>query len=109
LKSFLKAKPNTFQKNIVTLLDLERKKNSIPKPLAEERFVSKSLRVDRRNTFPMIREGDTPQGKARVSKLFAKTSRNQIPMWTLVQCCPEGRVAVSGAGAGRTYLGLLGY
>ena len=58
LKSFLKAKPNTFQKNIVTLLDLERKKNSIPKPLAQERFVSKSLRVDRRNTFPMVREGD---------------------------------------------------
>jgi len=32
-----------------------------------------------KNTFPKIREGDTPQGKARVSKLHCKTSRNQIP------------------------------
>ena len=43
LKSFLKAKPNTFQKNIVTLLDLERNENSIPKPLAQESLVTKSL------------------------------------------------------------------
>ena len=31
------------------------------------------------NTFPNLREGDTPQRKARVSKLHCKTSRNQIP------------------------------
>ena len=67
------------------------------------------MRVDRQNTFPKVREGDTPQGKARVSKLNCKTSRNQIPVWTLVQCCPEGQVAVSGAGAGETELGLLGF
>ena len=57
-KAFLRAKPNTIQKNIITLLDLERKEDSIPKPLAQESFVTKSLRVDRRNTFPKVREGD---------------------------------------------------
>ena len=48
-KAFLRAKPNTIQKNIVTLLDLERKEDSIPKPLAKESFVTKSLRVDRKH------------------------------------------------------------
>ena len=28
-----------------------------------------NLRVETQNTFPKVREGDTPQGKARVSKL----------------------------------------
>ena len=48
------------------------------KPFTQESSVTKSLRVDRKNTFP-LREGDTPQRKARVSKLHCKTSRNQIP------------------------------
>ena len=102
-KSFLDAKPNTFQKNIVTLLDLEGKENSIPKNLLLRKLLARpNCELKDKNTFPNLREGDTPQRKARVSKLNCKTSRNQIPVWTLVQCCPERQVAVSGAGAGRT-------
>ena len=56
-KAFQKAKPNTFQKNIVTLLDLERKEDSMPKPLAQESFVTKSLWVERKH-LPKVREGD---------------------------------------------------
>ena len=48
------------------------------KPFTQESFVTKSLRVARKH-LPNLREGDTPQGRARVSKLSAKTSRNQIP------------------------------
>ena len=42
-----------------------------------------------------------PRGKLECRSSNAKTSSNQIPLWTLVQCCPEGRVAVSGVGAGK--------
>ena len=43
--------------------------NNTKKPLNQETCITKSLRVER-NTFPNLREGDTPQGKARVSKLL---------------------------------------
>ena len=85
-KAFHKAKPYTFQnrwtihfeEGIVT-----------EKPFTQESFRKNNLRVDRQNTFPKVREGDTPQGKARVSKLRAKTSRNQIPIVDLGAVLPR--------------------
>ena len=68
-KSFLDAKPNTLQKNIVTLLDLEGKENSIPKNLLLRKVLLLKVCELLENTFPKVREGDTPQRKARVSKL----------------------------------------
>ena len=64
-----------MQKNTVTLLDLERKEDSIPKLLAQESFVAKSLRVDSRNTFPMVREGDIDLKKY----LPIRMGRNSLP------------------------------
>ena len=74
-KAFLRAKPNTIQKNIVTLLDLERKEDSIPKPLAKESFVTKSLRVDRKH-LPDYREGDN-QGRS-----VSPTCAPAAPPWS---------------------------
>ena len=37
-KALQRAKPNTFQKNTVTLLDLEGKVDSIPKPFYSVKF-----------------------------------------------------------------------
>ena len=60
------AKPYIFQ-NWWTIQVEERIVTEIP--FTQESFVTKSLRVDRKH-LPDYREGDTPQGKARVSKLL---------------------------------------
>ena len=52
--AFQRAKPNPFQKNTITLLDLEGKEDSIPKPFTQESSVTKSLRVERKSTFPTL-------------------------------------------------------
>ena len=51
-KSFLDAKPNTLQKNIVTLLDLEGKENSIPKNLLLRKLLARPICELKDNTFP---------------------------------------------------------
>ena len=55
--AFQKAKPNTFQKNTVTLLDLEEMKTRYQKPLTHKSFVTKSLGVARKH-LPNLMEGD---------------------------------------------------
>ena len=108
-KAIARAKPNTCQKNTVTLLDLEEMKTQYQKPLTHKTSVTKSLWVERKTPSLRLGKVTLPRGKLECRSLIAKTSSYQIPLWTLVQCCPEGRVAVSGIGAGRTWLGLLGY
>ena len=45
-----------------------------------------------------------PRGKLECRSYIARPRETKYQSWTLVQCCPEGRVAVSGAGAGRDTL-----
>ena len=53
-KSFLDAKPNTLQKNIVTLLDLEGKEKSIPKNLLLRKLLARPICELKDNTFPKL-------------------------------------------------------
>ena len=54
-KAFQRAKPT----RVITLLFHLRERIVTERPFTQESFVTKSLRVKRRNTFPMVREGDT--------------------------------------------------
>ena len=58
-KDFLRAKPNTIQKNIVTLLDLEEKKTQYQNLLLRKVLLLKVCELKDRNTFPKVREGDS--------------------------------------------------
>ena len=61
-RAFSRAKPNTFQKNTVTLIDLEERKTRYQKPLTHKSFVTKSLRVDRKHLS--LTSGKVTQGPA---------------------------------------------
>ena len=64
------------------------KKILLPKNLLLRKVLATRICELKENSFPRLREGDTPQGKARVSKLHAKTSRNQIPIVDLGAVLP---------------------
>ena len=90
---------------------LKGKKTQYQNLLLRKVLLLEVWEVKEKKHLPYVREGDTPQRKARVSKLHCKTSRNQIPDVDLGAVLPRrasGCVGCRRKGK-HTSLGLLGY
>ena len=97
-KDLLRAKPNTsFITWLFTLKKLQ------PKTFETLLFSRRTI-CELKHKTPSLRLGKVtlPRGKLECRSYLLRPRETKYQMWTLVQCCPEGRVAVSGAGAGRT-------
>ena len=85
------------------------KEDSIPKPLTQESSVTKSLRVERKSTFPTLGKVTLPRGKLECRSYHAKTSRNQIPDVDLGAVLPRRASGCVGCRRKGKRLGLLGF
>ena len=92
-------RPNQTRFRFTGLFTL--KKELLPKDLLLRKVFRETI-CELIDKTPSLRLGKVtlPKGKLECRSFIAKTSSNQIPLWTLVQCCPEGQVAVSGAAQG---------
>ena len=95
-------RPNQTHFRIDGLFTL--KKELLPKNLLLKKVLGRTI-CELTDKTPSLRLGKVtlPRGKLECRSYVLRPRETKYLLWTLVQCCPEGRVAVSGAGAGRTY------